>query len=373
MAEIFETEIKEVVKKSDLCAKNLYDFEKIKDMQTQFLRCEIKEEKETVSFFYDIRNKASYQELREEKRVNQLRTLLEIKDMENLFKEYQFSLSPENLYYDRNYRSFIKRRDLYEKGIAGDSRDFMEQYKALIAHVVQKRYDFEDYYVGGADLYKKNNFLKKMDEKESVQEIVDFLREEYEREKDITLHKKMEVHKSWYRLNTWCLLTSVVLLVAAGIYIIYAAFVLLPRKNSMQDASNSYLEGKYVKVIEDLQDIDLKYMDKYQKYMLAVSYVRSESLTPEQKENILETLSINGEEKQKDYWIYLGRLNTAEAQNLAMQCSDDELLLYAYITEKAIVEKDAEVSGEEKAELLANLEKKIEELAKKYEQAEKNE
>lgn len=372
MTEIFETEIKEAVKKSDLCAKEPRDFEKLKDMQAQFLRCEIKEEKEAVSFFYDIKNKSSYQELRGEKRVNQLRTLLEIKDMEELFKEYWFSLSPENLYYDRNYRSYIKRRDLYEKGIAGDCQDFMEQYKALIAHVIQKKYDFEDYYVGGADLYKKNSFLKKMDEKKSLREIVDFLREEYEKEKEITLHKKVEVPKAWYRLNTWCLLTSVVLLVAAGIYIIYAAFVLLPRKNSMLDASNSYLEGKYVKVIEDMQDIDLKYMDKYLKYILAVSYVRSESLAPEQKENILETLSINGEEKQKDYWIYLGRLDTAEAQNLAMQCSDDELLLYAYITEKAIVEKDTKVSGEEKAQALADLEKKIEELAKKYGQTDED-
>lgn len=50
-----------------------------------------------------------------------------------------------------------------------------------------------------------------------------------------------------------------------------------------------------------------------------------------------------------------------------MQKSDDELLLYAYMTEKAILEKNTEISGEEKAARLSELEKKIEELSKQYE------
>ena len=35
-----------------------------------------------------------------------------------------------------------------------------KQYKALCAFVLQKRYDFEHYYLGGNDLYKKNTSLK---------------------------------------------------------------------------------------------------------------------------------------------------------------------------------------------------------------------
>ena len=50
-----------------------------------------------------------------------------------------------------------------------------------------------------------------------------------------------------------------------------------------------------------------------------------------------------------------------------MQCSDDELLLYAFMTEKAILEKNTEISGEEKASRQQVLEKKIEDLAKQYE------
>lgn len=370
MGEFFALELRELAKKSSLCAKSVDDLEKLKSIQLQFLNYEIKEDKETVCFYYDIENKNPFYELREEKRINQLRALLEIEKLEELFIEYKFSLNPENLYFDRNYRSYVKSRDFYEKGIEGDKQDFVAQYKALIGHVMQKKYSFLDYYAGGADLYKKNTFLRKLDEKNSIQEIVSFLLKEYERVKEITLHKRVEVNKSWYRLNKWCLVAAAGLIVVAAIYIAYVSLLLIPRKNALLNASNSYLNGKYVQVIDDLKSVDMKYLDKYQKYILAVSYVKSESLTPEQKENILETIIIDGEEKIKDYWIYLGRLNTAEAENLAMQCSDDELLLYAYMTEKAILEKNTEISGEEKNSRLEDLEKKIEELAKQYEQIE---
>lgn len=67
----------------------------------------------------------------------------------------------------------------------------------------------------------------------------------------------------------------------------------------MLNAAASYLSGNYVKVIDDLRDIDIKYLDQHQKYILAVSYVRSESLTSEQKENILLTITVDGEEKSR--------------------------------------------------------------------------
>ncbi len=147
----------------------------------------------------------------------------------------------------------------------------------------------------------------------------------------------------------------------------YGKVIFMPREEAFIKAQNSYLDENYVKVIDDLSMVDMKYLDKYQKYILASAYIKSESLTPEQKENVLQTISINSEEKIKDYWIYLGRLNTVEAENIAMQCSDDELLLYAFMTEKAILEKNTEISGEEKASRLQVLEKKIEDLAKQYE------
>lgn len=371
MGKYFEQEYSETFMKSGICAKEKQDFERLACRQSQFLDCHVEEEKETVIFYYDIREKASSVLLREEKKTDRIKALLEAGKLRCLFREYHFELNPQNLYYDRNYRVFVKSRDVYERGFAGDDTEFLTCFKALTGHVMQNKYSYEDYLQGGSDLYQKNSFLKTIKDTETIDEFEQQLETEYQRLHDIAVKKKVEVNKSWYRLSSLCMTIAILLIVAVAGVIAYLAGVILPRKSAMLNASSAYLEGNYVRVIDDLKQIDMKYMDKYQKYILAASYVRSESLTQEQKDNILRTITIDGEEKAKDYWIYLGRLNTLEAQNVAMQRSDDELLLYAYMTEKAILEKNTEVTGEEKAARLSELEKKIEELAEPY-QAEEN-
>lgn len=367
MGTFFTEELEEVLKKSEIYIKTENDFEELRKPGEQFLDCCMEEEKETVIFRYDIEGKKPFSMLREEKKIDRLRALLEVAKLAEEYEYYRFTISPENLYYDRNFRIYVKRREAYEPGVSGELEDLAEQYRALTAHVLQKKYDFNDYYLGGSDLYKKNSNLKELVVIGDCESMGEWLEAAYETEREAVFSKRVEVNKAWYQMNVWYMAVTIAIIVAAGIYIVYAAGELLPRKNAMLEAQNSFLDGKYVQVIDDLEDIDMKYMDRYLKYILAVSYVKGESLTPEQKENVLETITVDGEEKLKDYWIYLGRLNTTEAENIAMQRSDDELLLYAYMTEKAILEKNSEISGEEKAEQLDALTKKIEELAKQYE------
>ena len=75
-----------------------------------------------------------------------------------------------------------------------------------------------------------------------------------------------------------------------------------------------------------------------------------------------------------EYWIYLGRGDTEQAVDIAMRQSDNQLLLYAYMKQKAAVEADKILSGEEKGEQLEALESKMEPLIEQYEaEEEKNE
>ncbi len=367
MSDLSTKEFVEVLKKSEVNIKTEEDFIEIESLGGQFLDCHMEKEKETITFIYGITDKMPFTRLREEKRIDRLRALIEVGKLQEVYQKYCFSLNPENLYYDRNFRIYVKRRELYEAGITGELSDMAKQYKALCAFVLQKRYDFEHYYLGGNDLYKKNTSLKELQVLEDNNSIESWLLSFYEKERQDIFENRVEVNKGWYRMNVWYIVATLVIIATALVYIIYEAGILMPRKNAMLQAQNSYMDGKYVQVIDDLESIDIKYMDKYLKYILAVSYVKGENLTPEQKENVLETITIDGEEKVKEYWIYLGRLNTIEAQNIAMQRSDNELLLYAYMTEKAILEKNTVISGEEKAAQLEALEKKIEELAKIYE------
>ena len=78
-------------------------------------------------------------------------------------------------------------------------------------------------------------------------------------------------------------------------------------------------------------------------------------------------VTLDGDEKIKEYWIYIGRLDVQKAEDIAMVKSNDELLLYAYLKEKTLLETNTDISGEEKAARLETLDRKIESLVKEYE------
>ena len=56
----------------------------------------------------------------------------------------------------------------------------------------------------------------------------------------------------------------------------------------------------------------------------------------------------------------------SEAIDIAMQQSDDEMLLYAYIKQKSMIETDSSLSGEEKTQELEKIAQKMQPLMEKY-------
>ena len=139
-----------------------------------------------------------------------------------------------------------------------------------------------------------------------------------------------------------------------------------PYKDAVIAAENSYISADYVSCVDAMQEISVKDMDIYQKYILANSYVRSENLTQQQKENIISNLSLKETPARLEYWIYLGRNDISEAIDIAMQQSDDEMLLYAYMKQKSMIETDSSLSGEEKTQELEKIAQKMQPLMEKY-------
>ena len=92
--------------------------------------------------------------------------------------------------------------------------------------------------------------------------------------------------------------------------------------------------------------------------------MKCENLTEEQKTNILTAVEIQGNEKILDYWISIGRLDIESSKNIAQQISDDQLLVYAYLKEKYILEADTDLSGDEKTARLKTLDDQIQALTK---------
>lgn len=361
-----ENIIHELIKKSEMDAKSIYDFKKICLDLNYFVPCTLEETKEEVEFSFCTDYLKRMDTIRQEAQLQILAVLLNASNLEKVRKKYKFKMSPENLYYDANFCVKIKIRDIYDENeIRAD--EFIKEYKALIGYALQKKYTYFDYLEGGLEVLKKTSDLKSVYDAETVEDIKKYLENKYIKIQNTMQQTTIIVSKKGRKSSKIYSFICTIWLIAAIGYIAFLSVETLPKDKALIAASNAFVELDYIAVIDSLELIPVEELEVHAKYMLAVSYIKAENLNMEQKNNILADTSVMGDEKILNYWIYLGRLNTVEAINIALQSSDDELLLYGYLKEKSLVESDATITGEVKIEKLNQLESKIQEITKKYE------
>ena len=353
------------IKKSDLCAETQFDYKKIEYHNDRFLDCKIQEETENLKITYLVNDYHSMRDIRNYSMQERLRILLDAGMLCSIWMEYMFVMNPDNLFFDENYRVYVMNRDVFPKG-EDQKADFFDEYKALAGYALQDKYSYEDYLEGGMDLLKKNELLSAVFHAETLAELTELLEKEYQRISYEIKEKKQLIDKKAYKGCLIYVVVSGILLLAGLVLLINYAFIDKPRLEAKLQAEINFLKGDYIQVIDDLSRLPMEQLSYDQKYILSVSFVNTESLTAEQKNNILEEIPINGDEKMMEYWIYIGRLEPLEAQNIAMQKSNDELLLYAYMMEKDLTETDTRMTGEEKAAKLEELEAKIAKLVEQY-------
>lgn len=358
--------IKETIRKSQLAASNEFEFKKLTRMQEGFLNCSMEEEKESLIVTYEIQNVLPWTGIRREKKELMFSALIDAGKLEQRAKMYHFTLAPENLYYDIQGRTYVKTRDVYAAGEEYSQEEFLREYKSLIGCTLIKKYKFEDYDKGGQDLLAEDKFLGGILECTDVGQILDRLHEEYSRYKKIHGERFVEVSKAKNRGSKIALgITGV--LAAAGIAFLGWLFLWeRPYTEAVIAANEAYLQSDYNGTVEAMKDVEVERMNVSQKYILAYSCVRCESFSDNNMRNILNTISLNGDEKIMEYWIYINRLDTEKAADIAMQESSNQLLFYAYLKEKAVIENDASLSGQEKNERLSDIESKLKPLEEEF-------
>lgn len=350
------------IRKANMSAQDRYDWGKMIFPQEKCLQSSYEEEKEELIFFYDTEGYKPFVQIKKERREEAMINLLDCGNLIEVCRNYKVELRPENLYYDIHNQVFVMYRDVYGKGEEFDEEEFLKQYKALTGFVLQDKYNYEDYYDGGMELLQKDKFLELIAKADTVEEIEKCLLEEYERLIAEHRETKIEIDKKKYKRKKTALAVTSILLVLALTFSGYELFWMKPYERAVIKAQRDYLKINYSGVIEDFEKTDMSRLSVYDKYILAYSYIQCENLTEEQKKNINSALSLDTNEKILDYWIALGRLEVSEAENIAQQVSDNDLLLYAYLKEKNMLETDTEISGSEKEERMEELDSKIERL-----------
>ena len=70
-----------------------------------------------------------------------------------------------------------------------------------------------------------------------------------------------EVNRKYYQVQKVSLIIVLCLFLLAMALIGYGKVIFMPREEAFIKAQNSYLDENYVKVIDDLSMVDMKYLD----------------------------------------------------------------------------------------------------------------
>ena len=296
-----------------------------------FLPFVVVADKEDAEITFDIHDRRPVTELMGESLEDRLIALEGAGWLKNNEDLYEFSMDPENLYYDIHGTVYVLMRYLRQEPPA---YSFVEKYRSLIGAVLQDRYSYRDYLEGGQGLLEKDPFLATIRGMTRTKDIQEALRNEYLRVHEEAQALYVLQPKGKVRKLRRTAAASTVIAVSLASFISFRAFRVEPYHVSSMALANAY--------------------------------VRLESLDAEQKENVLATLSLKDSSLRAEYWIHLGRWETDEAIDIAMQLADGQLEIYAYLKERARLEADTAMSGEEKQAAVDAVESRIEDLREKY-------
>lgn len=351
------------MKKSELRANSRIAYQYIMENQKGLLPCQITEDREDILFSFDVENMHSFSELKTEELEYKYRFLQNFMELRKTWENYRLPMQEDNIYYDSNFMPYFAVRDV--KTDEADE-DFFEEYCYLAAGILNKKYTYTQVKESGMEILRKDKEAAFVLTCESLEELYSAIKEKAEALHEINKNQKMRIDKEKYKLRNRIIATVIGVLTVLLIITGYQTIVVGPRNKAVIHASRAYTVENYVDCIDYLRKVKPEQMDTYTKYILAVSYARSEALEKEELTNVLSELSIYSNEIELEYWIAIGRSDFERAENVAKALSDDKLLVYAYMKELNYLEGNVTMDGEEKQSRMNELSNSITEIGKKY-------
>ncbi|WP_029067011.1 type VII secretion protein EssB/YukC [Lachnobacterium bovis] len=371
-----EKEEKIIKKKSDLNAKGMFDFRKLERLKDPFILAKFTEKGEDVEITYDMKELKNVKELKKENLQNKYRFLMNFGRLSEEWKNYKFSMETSNVFYDSNYLPKVQMRDLYKveemKHKEEKKVEFVEAYKCYIGGMLGGNYTVEQLQQSGISILKDEKSFEKIYNCKTKEEIETELKQRYLRAVEREKQTKILVPRNVNIIKTVVSIASSLLLFVFIALFVWTNFFKLNDANTVVTAMEAYVEKDYVGCIKSLKKVSVSDMDKNTKYILATSYAKTENLKKKEIQSIVDRLDTNSDERELEYWIYLGRLKTNKAEDLAKAMSDDQLLIYSYMKERSVLEQDTSKSGDKKQARLKELDENIKELGDKYSEDDKD-
>lgn len=313
---------------------------------------------DTIQFQFQTEAHAlSFESFKKETLSEKLRLALNVLDLDKaLSLPVNFILHPSNLFLTKNATAKIAYRSL--PGIMTPDKfgpeEFLYQFKCFVFALLTQ-HDYIELYNGAISVIEVSDFLKSIYHAETIQAVRDIITTDYEQQVEVETHTLAKVSKAKYKLykyiSVWLGALSTILLIP----LVYLVFIHNPFKEKMLAADTSFIKVDYNQVINRLEHVKVSKLPYTQKYELAYSYINGMSFSEEQREVILNNVTLKTDELYLDYWINIGRGLDDDAIDAAKRLDDSDLVIYAIVQKMDQVRKDNSLSGKDREQKLSEL------------------
>ncbi|WP_245168057.1 MULTISPECIES: type VII secretion protein EssB [unclassified Streptococcus] len=291
----------------------------------------------------------------------------------HLYKElevskYTYSFEPESIVFTMNASPrFIHR------GIKGQvppyvpitEEEFLQGYRAMILSLLDDKTDYLSLLDGKISFYKGNLFCETVLEAETIPDVLNLLQKKYTAEKQFNEQHYLRVSHTLVTRLKLSVLISVIMAVCSLIGLGYFLFFALPRQEIISALRLAFVQEDYSQVISIVKYVDSTSLSRDDKYIVAYSVVMTEHLTDEQKAE-LSRISRQSNEDYLRYWVLLGQAKIDEAIDIASFLDDPQLLMYGMTKKLDEIQRNPDMTAEERTEQMNSYKSKLQELKLQY-------
>lgn len=238
-----------------------------------------------------------------------------------------------------------------------DDSKYFEAYRAIVLYLINPKLPFKELVNGSGAL--KNIFSQDIQKSTEFETLNQLLDEQVALQASKRSEESIYVPKRQFTLFKWGTivfsLLSVIFIVWTGIY----ALRTVPYQERLVNAEIHFTNNNFSSTIDVLKNDNPRQMPKGTQYALAVSAIKLDTLSDEQKGNILKNISMKTNENILLYWIYLGFGDYENTLDIAQNVGDNQLILHAYRKLYNQVSADTAMKGAEKQERLKEYREQI--------------
>lgn len=277
-------------------------------------------------------------------------------------------ICPENIVFDTSYTPYLLHYGVKDSLIPFDydREQILLELKAAICTVVEGKYSFEEY-VRFNDTLKIGEDVKQIMQAASFDDVFRYLEDKIRVIEEDEKNTVTVSNKKW-NLHRYTLVGLIVCFIPALIYAINSFAFMIPKQEAYIESNQAFLERNYSEVITLLEEYNPETMPYVVLYQLASSYVASESLNEEQRQNVVNSLTLQADQQFFYYWIYIGRGMSDQALTIARTFGDQDLIVYALINYEEELKRNTKLKAEEKQGLLDEIEVELTQYKREKEQ-----